>query len=60
MCANRVMDTIDPKISFNKDGICNHCTSFKEIQKKNWFSNEEEKRKLDTIIANEGSWIVGG
>lgn len=51
ICTNCVMDTTDPEISFNEDGICNHCTFFEEVQKKNWFPNEEGKRKLDSIIA---------
>lgn len=51
ICTNCVMDTTDPEISFNEAGICNHCTLFEEVQKKNWFPNEEGKRKLDDIIS---------
>ena len=28
ICTNCVMDTSDPSIIFDKDGICSHCNSF--------------------------------
>lgn len=30
ICVNCVMDTTDPSIQFNKDGICDNCTQYKE------------------------------
>ncbi len=35
------MDTSDPEIIFDANGICNHCRSFENITKKSWFPNEE-------------------
>lgn len=31
MCSSCVMDTTDPAISFDKDGICNHCTGARKF-----------------------------
>jgi N-acetyl sugar amidotransferase len=44
------MDTTDPDISFDDDGICNHCHDFKNNQSKRWFPSEDGKKKLDIII----------
>lgn len=30
VCQNCVMDTSDPNISFDNNGICNHCNNFKK------------------------------
>lgn len=35
------MDTSDPMISFNANGVCNHCLSFSEVASREWFPNEE-------------------
>ena len=51
ICSNCVMDTTDPDISFNEDGICNR-RKFNEVTIKNWFPTKEGKRKLDGIIKN--------
>ena len=50
ICANCIMDTTDPEIYFDENGVCNHCLKFENQLKKNWFSNEEGKKKLDAII----------
>lgn len=50
VCTNCVMDTTDPEINFDENGVCNHCLKFENQLKKNWFPNEEGKKKLDTII----------
>jgi N-acetyl sugar amidotransferase len=44
------MDTSDPCISFDADGLCNHCREFAEISSKNWFPNEEGARRLAKIL----------
>ncbi|MBT7462346.1 MAG: N-acetyl sugar amidotransferase [Bacteroidetes bacterium] len=48
-CVNCVMDTTDPNITFDDDGLCNHCHSFSET-KKDWFPNDIGKEKLASII----------
>jgi len=52
ICTNCIMDTSDPEIVFDDNGVCNHCKNFEDNQKPKWFPNEEGKKKLDTIIAN--------
>lgn len=49
MCTRCVMDTTDSEISFDENGVCNHCREFDEITSKNWFPNAEGTKKLDTI-----------
>ena len=50
ICTNCIMDTTDPEIYFDENGVCNHCLKFENQLKKNWFPNEEGKKKLDAII----------
>ncbi len=50
ICTNCIMDTTDPEIYFDENGVCNHCLKFENQLKKNWFTNEEGKKKLDAII----------
>lgn len=50
ICTNCIMDTTDPEIYFDENGVCNHCLKFENQLKKNWFPNEEGKKKLDVII----------
>ena len=45
ICKKTVMDSTDPYISFDKDGISNHYHEFHERLNKSWFPNEEGKRK---------------
>ena len=35
ICTNCVMDTSDPEITFDSEGVCNHCNNFEKITKKN-------------------------
>jgi len=45
------MDTTDPDIVFDSDGVCNHCTEAFELQKK-MLSPEKKVKALQQIIAN--------
>ena len=49
-CARCVMDTTDLEISFDEQGVCNHCYKFDELTSKRWFPNEDGKKKLETIF----------
>ena len=40
ICKRCVMDTSDPKISFNEEGICDHCISYDKNVKPNWHPNQ--------------------
>jgi len=50
VCTRCVMDTSDNEIKFDADGICNHCTEFKEVTSKNWLPNACGKKKLENIF----------
>lgn len=43
-CTRCVMDTTDPKISFDAQGVCNHCHQFEEVTRKRWYPNAEGTR----------------
>ena len=49
-CTRCVMDTTDPAISFDSDGVCSHCREFDEVTSKDWFPNEEGAKRLSKII----------
>jgi N-acetyl sugar amidotransferase len=44
------MDTTDPEITFDENGICNHCRYFDEAIMPNWHPNEDGLRQLGKII----------
>ncbi len=50
MCTTCVMDISDPEITFNEEGVCNHCLNF-ENTKINWFPNQEGKKKLEAYLS---------
>lgn len=50
MCSRCVMDTTDLEITFDGDGVCNHCHHFDNETSKRWFPNEEGKKKLEKIF----------
>lgn len=57
ICSRCVMDTTDPDIFFDGDGVCNHCHTYDAMVKKFVFDNENEKEELSTLIKkikNEG------
>jgi N-acetyl sugar amidotransferase len=49
MCARCVMDTSDPAIEFDVNGICNHCRRYDEHVRL-LGDPEDRKRKLDFIV----------
>lgn len=50
VCTQCVMDTTDPYISFDEKGVCNHCLKFQNVTSKEWFPDNEGKRRLKLII----------
>ena len=50
ICTNCIMDTTDPEIEFDEEGVCSHCLQF--YQRKDWFPGIEGKDKLNKIIKN--------
>jgi N-acetyl sugar amidotransferase len=53
VCANCVMDTSDPKITFDEKGMCDHCNGFYRRVLPKWQPNENGmkvlKKKVDQI-----------
>src|SRR3546814_10094880 len=40
ICTRCVMDTTDPAISFNAQGVCSHCQRYDQVIAKAWHPNE--------------------
>ena len=51
MCVRCVMDTTDPEITFDEQGVCSHCAHFDTAVRAAWPSPAEGKAKLDQMIA---------
>lgn len=49
-CTRCVMDTSDPEITFDSNGVCNHCIEFDTATRKNWFPNEEGRARWAAIV----------
>lgn len=59
ICVNCVMDTSDPKITFDDKGLCDHCTNFYKWTLPNWHPDERGRRVLDAKIAQIKAAGVG-
>ena len=49
-CNKCIMDTTDPDIEFDDNGVCDHCKRYDEMVKKYVSSGEEGEKKLYRII----------
>jgi len=50
ICKNCVMDTTDSKITFNNEGICDHCQTFYKDIKPKWDTGEKGEAKLIKLL----------
>ena len=50
ICTRCVMDTTDPDIEFDENGVCNHCRKYDEIVKEYILPISERKNELEKII----------
>ena len=50
ICSNCVMDTTDSKITFDENGVCDHCNTFYKKILPNWHTNENGLQKLNKIV----------
>ena len=50
ICTNCVMDTSDSRITFDENGICDHCNGFEVNVKPKWHPNEKGKEMLKKIV----------
>jgi N-acetyl sugar amidotransferase len=51
VCTRCVMDTTDSMITFDAQGVCDHCRSFDRDILPNWHTDERGQEALDSIIA---------
>lgn len=49
VCTRCVMDTLDPNIVFDEDGVCDYCNNFKDEILPNWDTEEAGKLELDKL-----------
>jgi N-acetyl sugar amidotransferase len=52
ICTRCVMDTSDPEIVFDADGVCHHCRLYDETVKREIHTGEEGRRRLARIAEN--------
>jgi len=50
ICTNCVMDTSDPEISFDDDGVCDYCNNYYNSIQPNWHTGEKGERLLEPIL----------
>jgi len=50
MCTKCIMDTTDPKIQFDNDGVCNHCRNYEERAQRELHYDEAGQQKLDRLV----------
>ena len=50
ICNNCVMDSSDPEIVFDDDGICDHCNNFYDNILPNWNVGKSSEKKLYKIV----------
>lgn len=57
ICTRCIMDTSDPQIHFDADGVCEHCQNFDQQIRPNWHTDdraEAELMRLAEKIRNDG------
>jgi N-acetyl sugar amidotransferase len=52
MCAKLVMDTSDPEISFDSQGICNHYHEFQNTVVPLWQTGSAGRRRLEEMVSS--------
>ena len=51
MCKRCVMDTSDPEITFDENGVCNHCHTYDRLVREYVLDGEAGRQKLDQLAA---------
>lgn len=46
ICTQCIMDTSDPKISFDDQGVCDYCNNFKSAIQPNWYTDGRGEKEL--------------
>lgn len=50
VCTNCVMDTTDSVITFDENGVCDHCRDFEQNVKPNWHTDERGRAQLAAMV----------
>ena len=50
VCTRCVMDTTDPAIQFDSNGVCDHCHDFDTNVKPNWHTDEQGEQQLTKLV----------
>lgn len=50
ICTNCVMDTSDSKITFDENGVCDHCRTYERQVLPNWHTDERGERELRALV----------
>lgn len=50
ICTRCIMDTTDPDIRFDENGVCNHCKRYDAVSVTRLVAVEERDRKLNAIV----------
>ncbi len=51
ICTRCVMDSTDPGIQFNEEGVCDHCRDFETKVKPNWHTDDYGRAELNKMLA---------
>lgn len=49
-CSRCVMDTTDQEITFDENGVCNHCHDFDERAIREWLPNAEGRKRWASLV----------
>jgi N-acetyl sugar amidotransferase len=50
ICTNCIMDTSDSRITFDENGMCDHCRDFYANVKPNWHTDERGRAELEKVV----------
>ena len=50
ICTRCVMDTTDPEIRFDENGVCNYCRRYDDLIRQYVFTGEEAEKKLSLLV----------
>jgi len=50
ICSRCIMDTTDPDIVFDAEGVCNHCLAYDQKVPKFWKPGAEGRKEIDAIF----------
>ena len=51
MCTRCVLDTTDPDIMFDEDGVCNYCHEYDRLVRKRVFAGEDGEERLQVLVS---------